>query len=602
VNLSAITPDTISVVGTNGFSDPVNFSVSGLPAGVAASLSTTSGSSTQVTFTANTSAVQGNYPVTITGTDGHLSSSVGVMVIISSGQLAQTINFPAIPQQAVGNSLAVTATASSGLPVSFSIVQNGNCSISGNVVTFLNGGACGIIASQAGNANFSAAAGVGQVVQVGGASPQTVNFTAIGTQAVGNTVALSASGNSGLPATFSTNSPSICSVSGSSATMLNPGSCSLTASIAGGGVYGPGSASQSFAVTIGTAVTLASTPTGTTYGQSVTLNATILDAHNNPVPSGSVSFSLYNTATNSASTFGTAGVSAGAASFSTTTLPAGSDVIIVVYGGTTNYTASGSSGTVTIGTATPTVNWAPAATTAYTGSPLSSSLLNAASATPGPIAYTATLLPGGTPFSIASGSMLPKGSYTLTATLTPTDSVDYKSASDSLPFTMQNMNIFIANGPGTVTSFYNSGALESSAITGGGLGAAADAAGHVWSITAAGTGLATYSDSGGYLATYTSGGVSGATALAIDGAGTVWVANAAGSLSAVNSSGTAVFTAPVATAAGLSTPVSLAVDSAGSLWLANSGNNTVTEVIGAAAPVTTPTVAAVIANTLATRP
>jgi hypothetical protein len=602
VNLSSISPDTISVVGTNGFSDAVNFSVSGVPTGVTASLSNASGSSTQVTFTANTSAAQGNYPVTITGTDGHLSSSVGVTVVISSGQLAQTINFPAIPQQAVGNSLAVSATASSGLPVSFSVVQNGICSISGNVVTFLNGGACGVIASQAGNANFSAAANVGQVVQVGGASQQTVNFTAIGTQAVGNTVALSATGSSGLAATFSTNSPSICSVSGSSATMLHPGTCSLTASVPGGGVYGPGSASQSFTVTIGTAVTFSSTPTGTTYGQSVTLNATVLDTHNNPVPSGMVNFALFYPATGSTTNLGTGTVSAGFASVSTTALPAGSDSIIAVYLGATNYTASGVSGTVTVGAATPTVAWTPATTTAYTGSPLSGSLLNATSTTPGAYAYTAKLLPGGTPFSIGSGSVLPKGNYTLTATLTPTDAVDYAPASFSVPFTVQNMNIFIANGPGTVTSFYNNGSLESSAVTGGGLGAAADAAGHVWSITAAGTGVATYSDSGGYLATYTTGGISGATALAIDGAGTVWVANAAGSLSAVNSSGTAVFSAPVATAAGLSTPASVSVDSAGSLWIANSGNNTVTEVIGVAAPVTAPTVAAVIANTLATKP
>jgi hypothetical protein len=44
------------------------------------------------------------------------------------------------------------------------------------------------------------------------------------------------------------------------------------------------------------------------------------------------------------------------------------------------------------------------------------------------------------------------------------------------------------------------------------------------------------------------------------------------------------------------------VDSAGSLWIANSGNNTVTEVIGVAAPVTTPIVSAVNNNSPGTRP
>jgi hypothetical protein len=51
------------------------------------------------------------------------------------------------------------------------VVQNGNCSISGNVVTFLNAGACGVIANQAGNATYSAAPAVGQVVQVASAPP-----------------------------------------------------------------------------------------------------------------------------------------------------------------------------------------------------------------------------------------------------------------------------------------------------------------------------------------------------------------------------------------------------------------------------------------------
>jgi hypothetical protein len=173
VNLSSITPDTISVVGTNGFSDAVSFAVSGLPTGVAASLSASSGSSTQVTFTAMTSATTGSYPVTITGTDGVLSSSVGVTVVIGSGKLAQTITFATVPSQNVGAPLVAIATASSGLPITFTVVQNGNCSVSGNVVTFLHVGACGVIANQNGNSSFAAATAVGQVITVNGGTPSS---------------------------------------------------------------------------------------------------------------------------------------------------------------------------------------------------------------------------------------------------------------------------------------------------------------------------------------------------------------------------------------------------------------------------------------------
>jgi hypothetical protein len=79
---------------------------------------------------------------------------------------SQTITFNPIPSQKVGNSLTVSATASSGLPITFVIVQNGNCSISGNVVTFLNQGNCGVIATQGGNSTYAAAPAVGQVIVV----------------------------------------------------------------------------------------------------------------------------------------------------------------------------------------------------------------------------------------------------------------------------------------------------------------------------------------------------------------------------------------------------------------------------------------------------
>jgi len=94
---------------------------------------------------------------------------VGQIIVVNaavSTKAAQTITFGAIPAQHVGGKLTVSATASSGLPVTFILVQNGNCSISGNVVTFLNVGNCGVIATQAGNSAYSAAPEVGQIIVV----------------------------------------------------------------------------------------------------------------------------------------------------------------------------------------------------------------------------------------------------------------------------------------------------------------------------------------------------------------------------------------------------------------------------------------------------
>jgi len=75
---------------------------------------------------------------------------------------SQTINFTSsAPGSASvgGPTYAVSATASSGLPVSLTIdASSGSvCSISGSTVSFIGAGTCTIDASEAGNANFDAA-------------------------------------------------------------------------------------------------------------------------------------------------------------------------------------------------------------------------------------------------------------------------------------------------------------------------------------------------------------------------------------------------------------------------------------------------------------
>jgi hypothetical protein len=251
VNLSsAVTSaNTITIAGTNGFSDAVTFSVSGLPSGVIAPFSptsATSGGSTTITFMDSGNAVLGSYPITVTGTDNHLTSSVAFTLNVG---LTQTITFNAIGQQAVGNTLAPVATASSGLPITFTVVQNGNCSVSNNVVTFLNGGACGIIANQYGNATYGAADPVGQVVQVRAPVAQTITFNAIATQNAGTTLTLTATANSGLPVSYTSTTQNVCTVSGSIATLSAAGTCTIVASQAGAGQYGPAtSVPQSFSI------------------------------------------------------------------------------------------------------------------------------------------------------------------------------------------------------------------------------------------------------------------------------------------------------------------------------------------------------------------
>jgi hypothetical protein len=68
---------------------------------------------------------------------------------------SQTITFAAVPDQIVGATFELDASASSGLPISFAAVS-GPCTVSGRLVTTLAAGLCAVVARQAGDANHEA--------------------------------------------------------------------------------------------------------------------------------------------------------------------------------------------------------------------------------------------------------------------------------------------------------------------------------------------------------------------------------------------------------------------------------------------------------------
>jgi hypothetical protein len=224
------------------------------------------------------------------------SRNVTVLAVTLSAQAAQTITFNALPSQIVGGTLTVSATASSGLPVTFTVVPNGNCSVSGNVVTFLNVGNCGVVANQAGNSSYLAATPVGQIVVVNQGTAQSITFGAIAAQTVGTPLTLTATASSGLAVSYASSTTGVCTVSGSTATFVAGGTCSITASQAGNNVYSAASpVTQSFTVnsalqsqtitfgaiaaqTVGTPLTLTATASSNlavTYASSTTSICTV---------------------------------------------------------------------------------------------------------------------------------------------------------------------------------------------------------------------------------------------------------------------------------------------------------------------------------------
>ena len=273
--------------------------------------------------------------------------------LLAAGTQSQTITFNAIPSQNVGGTLTVSATASSGLAVSFTIVQNGNCSINGSVVTFLNVGNCGVIANQAGNSTYAAAPQVGQIVVVNNPTQQTINFGAIAAQKVGTPLTLSATATSGLVVSFASSTTGVCTVSGSTATFVAAGTCMITASQAGNNVYAAAaSVTQSFTVAAASPTTQTisfSAIAAQTVGTPLTLSATATSGL-------AVSFA--------SSTTGVCTVSGTTATF----VAAGTCTITASQAGNANYAAAtpvtqsfsvGSAASFTLSLATPTITLQP---------------------------------------------------------------------------------------------------------------------------------------------------------------------------------------------------------------------------------------------------
>lgn len=173
---------------------------------------------------------------------GAFSTCVAFAILASSsvalGQTAQTITFAAISGKTYGNTpFVVSATASSGLSVSFSSQTASVCTVSATTVTLVAAGSCTVRASQAGNATYAPAPNIDRTFAVAKAA-QTITFGTLSGKTFGNApFSVAATTTSGLAVTFSSTTTSICTVSGSTVTLVAAGSCTIRASQAGNTNY-----------------------------------------------------------------------------------------------------------------------------------------------------------------------------------------------------------------------------------------------------------------------------------------------------------------------------------------------------------------------------
>ena len=212
------------------------------------------------------------------------------VTVPGQGPQNQTINFPIISNKTTASPpFTISATATSGLPVSFQIVS-GPATISGNTITLT--GATGVVtvrATQAGNALWNPALPVDQLflVNVPGLQDQTISFGTLPNKLTTDPpFTLTATASSGLPVSFSVQSGPA-AISGNTVTLTGQaGSVTIRASQAGNASYNPApNVDRTFQVTmpgggggVDLELTMSASPATITQWGNIGFTATLTNA------------------------------------------------------------------------------------------------------------------------------------------------------------------------------------------------------------------------------------------------------------------------------------------------------------------------------------
>lgn len=210
---------------------------------------------------------------------------------------------------------------------------------------------------------------------------QNISFAPLVTKTFGDAnITLNATASSGLPVSYFSSNPAVATISGNVLQIAGAGSAIITAYQAGDSVYNSAAqVDQLFTVNkAASSVTLnAITPSTSTYGDQVTISATV----NPTTASGKVQFS-------SGQWSQLVDLLGGSAQLITTTIPAGINTITAQYQGNSNYLAATSTGlTQPISKANQTITFLPIAAKPVNGAPF---VLGATASSGLPITYTST--------------------------------------------------------------------------------------------------------------------------------------------------------------------------------------------------------------------
>jgi hypothetical protein len=203
--------------------------------GLAVSLAV--GATDQCTLTGTTVHITGAGSCSVTASQAgnvNYNAATSVTQTFAIAKAAQTITFAGIPDHVYGDAdFAIAPTASSGLPVM--LAASGSCGLLGTTVHITSAGSCSIVASQAGNSNYTAATNVTQTFAIAKAN-QTISFGPIPDKTVGAPdFEIDAFSTARLPVSFAATGQCTLSAatSPSEVHLTGVGSCTITASQGG---------------------------------------------------------------------------------------------------------------------------------------------------------------------------------------------------------------------------------------------------------------------------------------------------------------------------------------------------------------------------------
>jgi len=218
-----ITTNTVGLIATSSVGLAVSFSVG------SGSAQITGGTNLSFTGAGTVSIVASQAGNTNWNPAPNVTNSFTVT------KASQSITFPPIGDQVANNTVALSATASSGLPATFSVASGPGEISGGTTLAFTGAGTVSVVASQAGNAIWNSAANVTDTLNVIKAN-QSITFPAIPDQTVTSRVTLTATAGSGLAVSYSVGSgPG--TVSGDLLTFTGMGTVSIVASQAGNAIW-----------------------------------------------------------------------------------------------------------------------------------------------------------------------------------------------------------------------------------------------------------------------------------------------------------------------------------------------------------------------------